>query len=332
MRSNKQSVSVLIPCRNEENFIAACLDSLLTGSFPTDQLEILVIDGMSSDKSPEIIKSYREQGHPVRYFENSKGITPTALNIGIENAYGEIVMFVGAHAVYDKDYINLSVKTLTEEKCASVGGVIVPTGNTKTGKAIAIATSTRFGIGNAKYRYANTLCEVDTVFGGCILRENLLRINGFDESWVRNQDYELNFRLRETVGKIILNPLVKCHYFCREKISHLAKQYFSYGFWRFNTLRKHPKSFSHRQAAPIALTLGLISSLMLLLLNQSSGLVVPFIYGSAVLLFSVILAAQERSPFLLFSLPIIFPCLHLSWGLGFLASAIKSLINRFSPS
>lgn len=319
-------VTVLVPVLNEQGFIVECLNSVLNGSYPSENLEILVIDGRSTDGTQQEILMLSSLHSSIKLVDNPKKIVPAALNIGIKKASHEIIIWLGAHAVYDSEYLLRSVETLLEENCASVGGVITPKGKSYIGRAIALATTSKFGIGNAKYRHANQRQEVDTVFGGCWKKDSITRIGGFNESWVRNQDYEVNYRLRKEIGPIILEPSIRCIYYCRESIKKLAKQYYQYGFWRFNTIKKHPKSFTIRQAAPVMLFAGIVISIALALYNSNLALIIPTIYLSLAIVFAINIGIKNKWPNLLLLLPIIFSTLHLSWALGFFMSALSSLI------
>jgi len=323
-------VTIIIPTFNEQSFIERCVMSILSGSYPKADLEILIIDGGSTDKTLEIINSLSERHSSVKVLLNPKKIVPSAVNIGIACASHDYIVWLGAHATYDSNYIRFSIETLLDEKCASVGGVITPVGQSKTGKAIAAATSSKFGVGNAKYRYATEKQAVDTVFGGCWKKEDILRIGGVNESWVKNQDYELNCRLRELVGKIILDPRVKCNYFCRESIHGLAKQYFNYGFWRFRTFAKHPKSLTIRQVAPLVLLMGFIASALIAFIDPMLGLLLPSIYISANLLTSLFLSFKHGQLGYILLLPSIFVTLHLCWAVGFAKGLTKSSVAQLN--
>ncbi|MFT6045961.1 MAG: succinoglycan biosynthesis protein ExoA, partial [Arenicella sp.] len=226
-------ISIIIPTLNESAFIVECVESLLLGNYSTKRIELLIIDGGSTDDTVAKAEDLSRRYPSVKVLRNPMIIVPAAMNIGVRAASYDLLMWCGAHAIYDKDYVNLAVNTLLEESgAASVGGVISPIAKTATGKAIAIATSSKFGIGNAQYRYATTRQHVDTVFGGCFYKASIHKIGGFNQAWVRNQDYELNYRLRTQVGPIVLEPGIRCQYYCRESIAQLSKQYFAYGFWR----------------------------------------------------------------------------------------------------
>jgi len=318
-------VSVLMPTYNEAEYIDKTLSSVTNGSYPKEYLEIIAIDGGSSDRTVALIKEFsRTNKIAVKVIYNPKKIVSAAMNLGVTESSHEILVWLGAHADYHQDYIRNSVLTLTEEKCASVGGVIIPVGLTSMGKAIAISTSTPFGIGNAKYRYASKRQKVDTVFGGCWFKSSILTVGGFNEEWIRNQDYELNYRLRTEIGDIILDPSIKCYYFCRNSLTALASQYFQYGYWRYKTSNLHPKSFGFRQAAPIILLAGIAASLVISLFSIHLAMIIPLIYLTSNLIVSSYLAIKERSPSLLLRAPLAFTTMHLSWPVGF----AKSFIDR----
>jgi succinoglycan biosynthesis protein ExoA len=282
------------------------------------------VDGGSSDSTRADVREVANIYSNVKLIDNPKKHVPAAMNVGIHHSSHDILLWLGAHAEYDPGYVSNSIRILLEENCASVGGVITPIANSPVGKAIAIATTNKFGIGNAKYRYAKQRQKVDTVFGGCWQKKNISSIGGFNEAWVRNQDYELNCRLREQIGDIILDPSIQCRYYCRESISALAKQYYQYGFWRFKTFTKHPQSFTLRQAAPLLLLCGLLISVLILPISNKLGLLLPTIYVLCTFLVSLWLSVKHKRPRYLVLLPIIFATLHLSWAFGF----AKSLLNK----
>jgi succinoglycan biosynthesis protein ExoA len=333
MPTHLPSISIIIPTFNEAGFIADCIKSLTQGSYPLNKIEILVVDGGSDDDTVNQVRGLSKAPLDITVLNNHKKITPAAMNIGIKAAKHELLMWCGAHAIYNENYVINSVKTLlSEPSLASVGGVISPIAKTTTGKAIAIATSNKFGIGNAQYRYATKRQYVDTVFGGCFFKKHLIQVGGFNEAWVRNQDYELNHRLRSQIGPIVLEPSIRCQYFCRESISRLSKQYFNYGFWRFNTLLKHPSSFTSRQVAPVLLCVSLVASITLITLGHVIGWFIPLIYSSACLAVSIRLALDKKQAHLLIYLPIIFAALHISWGTGFIKNAIQTTISNVFKS
>jgi len=181
---------------------------------------------------------------------------------------------------------------------------------------------------NAKYRYSTSRQSVDTVFGGCWKKENVKEVGGFNELWVRNQDYEFNCRLRKIIGKIILEPKAICHYYCRETIAQLASQYYQYGFWRYKTYLEHSSSFGIRQAMPVALLIGLVASALLTIFGSALGLLLPLVYASTSLAVSSVLSVRHKRINYLVLLPLVFATLHLAWAFGFIKNAALHLFFK----
>lgn len=308
--------------RNEEEFISKCLDSVLFNDYPHEKLEILVIDGNSTDQSVDIVRKYVNKYPFIRLLNNPKIITPAAMNIGIREAKGDIIIWLSAHAIYDRNYIKNSIRLLKETGAASVGGVLEPVGGTYISKSIAVGLSSPFGVGDAHYRYATKNQWVDTVFGGTWYKKTLVGIGGFNEEWVVNQDYELNYRLRQNGGGIYLSPSISCRYFVRDSLSKLFKQYFRYGMWKVKTLVAFPDSIRWRQLAPPLLLIGLMVSSILFYLGVNLWWIIPFAYLSACV--GVSFSIATRMGFAFFPLvPVVFIILHLSWGTGFYVGIIR---------
>ncbi|GJQ23461.1 MAG: hypothetical protein HBSAPP01_12510 [Candidatus Brocadia sapporoensis] len=209
MTNNLPSISIIIPSRNEEKFIDKCLDSIIAQDYSKEKLEILVVDGMSNDKTREFIKGYSKQHRYIKLLDNPGKIVPTAMNTGIRDAHGEIIIRMDAHNIYEKDYVSKCVKYLQEYNVDNVGGIWVtlPGSNTLIAQSIAFALSHPFGVGNAYFRIGSKEPRyVDTVPFGCYKREVFQRIGLFDEDLVRNQDDEFNLRLTKNGGKLLLVP------------------------------------------------------------------------------------------------------------------------------
>ncbi len=322
-------VSIIIPTFNEAGYITECLNSLLAGNYPIKKIEILVIDGESQDSTVDEVNNVANSFSNIRCIQNPAKIVPAAMNIGLALASYEIIIWCGAHAKYHTDYIRNSVDTLVNTQLVgSVGGIITPIAKTRAGEAIAIATKSKFGIGKAQYRHATKKEIADTVFGGCFYKASVYKAGGFDEAWVTNQDYEFNYRMRTLVGPIILDPRIRCEYYCRESIPKLARQYFRYGFWRYKTLIKYPTTFSYKLAAPVLLCFGLIVSSLLVIMGSNLGFALPFVYSAACITTSLYLAIHNAQARLAILLPGIFMTLHISWGLGFIVSILKSVFNH----
>lgn len=324
-------ISVLIPMRNEERYIAPCLDSVLANGYPKERLEVLVIDGMSTDRSREIVQEHSESHPNICLLENPGRIVPTALNIGIRKAKGEIIVRMDTHTTYAPDYIRQCMTLLQTTGAASVGGVQRSVGTDYISNVIAIATTSPFGAGDARFRYSDREEWVDTVYLGAWYKQTLETLGGFNEEWVVNQDYELNYRLRQAGGKILLSPKIRCQYYVRSSLRALTRQYFRYGFGKVKTLVAYPESLRCRQLAPPVLVMALFLSLGILPINQMLGVAVPVLYITANLLASLWTASRKGWKYLPL-LPLAFVTVHLSWGIGFLAGLLKWGVPRFTLS
>jgi len=335
MNDNLPFVSVVIPCRNEEKFIAKCLNLLMLQDYPEQRMEIIVIDGMSIDKTREIVVDYCKKFLFIKLLDNSKKFTPFAMNIGIKNAKGDFIIFMGAHAEYALDYVSRCVAAVRESGADNVGGrsVLLPRGDSLTARAIASALSSFFGAGNAIYKtkIAEKPIEVDTVFGGCYRREVFGRIGLFDERMIRNQDLEFNLRLCRAGGKIILFPRIISYYFPKKSLREFAKHNYDDGYWVIYPLSYGLKTFSWRHLLPLLFVLGLLLSLaaglfakqILLLFYAAMGS-----YALVSLFFSLVAALKEKTPGLLFIMPAVFFIRHFFYGLGSLAALGAVIINR----
>ncbi len=223
-------VAIIIPCRNEEKYIARCLDSVLANDYPHHLLDIVVVDGMSDDRTCEIVLQYANQHGCIRLLDNPDRIKPIALNLGIANTTAEVVMRIDAHALYARNYIPILAQGLFEHHCDNIGGIRETDAGLNTwSQAVAYAISHPFAVGNALYRTGvsgTEVREVDTVFCGCYRRDVFDRIGVFNEKLIRTQDREFNERLRANGGVILLDPAARCTYFPRTN-------WWGYSMWNF---------------------------------------------------------------------------------------------------
>lgn len=329
--SEPATVSIIIPCRDEKQFIGACLDSIVANDYPKDRLEVLVVDGMSDDGTREIVQDYAKRQPFIRLLNNPKKVTPAALNIGLSNAKGQIIMRMDAHAVYPTNYISGLIYWLTKSHADNVGGVwITLPGNDSTmAKAIAIALSHPFGVGNAYYRIGTSAPRwVDTVPFGCYRREVFDRIGLFDEQLVRTEDDEFNLRLLERGGRILLVPDIVSYYYARESLRKLWRMLYQYGYFKPLVARKVGGVRTIRQVVPLVFVVSLLAA----------GAVAPWsIYARGLfgtIIIAYVLANLGCSTFIVFrrgwkcalSLAVVFPVLHISYGLGFLFGTLDHLI------
>lgn len=331
-------VSVVVPCRNEAAFLSMCLDSIVSGDYPTSRLEVLVVDGMSDDGTRAIAEDFVRRYPFVRVLDNPRRITPAALNIGIAASRGELIAWMSAHNRYARDYLTQSVRHLQAYGADNVGGVLVtvPQEETLIGRAIARALGHRFGVGNSYTKiHVKEPTWFDAVFGGCYRREVFDRVGLFNEQLVRGQDMEFHIRLRKAGGRILLAPSVVSYYYARADLASFSRQNWSNGVWAILPfLHSTVMPVSWRHLAPLGLVLGLLGSAGLALASPAGRWLLGGLGGAylaATLAASVHVAWRERDPRYLAVMPIVFPTLHFAYGLGSLwgvAQAAGVLLSR----
>lgn len=313
-------LSVICPIYNEESRIEACILSILAQDYPKEDMEVLFVDGQSSDRTREIIAKYMQDYAFIRLLDNPKRIAPSALNIGIRASSGDIIMRLDAHAKYPDNYFSLLVNKLKQTGADNVGGVCrtLPAKDTAICRAIAHAMSSPFGMGNSHFRIgANHEMWVDTVPFGCFRRELFDKVGLFDEELVRNQDDEFNGRIVKNGGKILLLPQVVIDYFARDTISKTAKMFYQYGLFKPLVNKKLHKPTTLRQFFPPLFFAGLIAGGLLSLFSQT----LMWIYVSVIVLYILCCFVFGRNgkrvwPDILW-MPIIFATIHLSYGCGY---------------
>lgn len=323
-------VSVIIPCRNEAGHIAGCIASVLTSDYPETMLEILVIDGASTDGTRESVAQL-QRSHPIIHvLDNPRRTVPVAMNIGIKAARGDVIVRMDAHSEYPRDYIRQCVTNLVASGADNVGGSwqTEPANSSREAIAVAIAQTSRFGVGGAIYRLGTaTVCEVDTVPFGTYWRQRLIELGMYNESFVRNQDIELNARLRAHGGHILLIPSIQCRYYAKATITLLARQCYYNGFWVMYGLRFARMPFSRRHLVPFAC---LVVSIMLVL----SDWFVPLF--SLMLMYLVLDASvcfacsRKRGRGLFWWLMLIFPVMHLTYSAGSMNGLFALLFHHGS--
>jgi glycosyltransferase involved in cell wall biosynthesis len=334
---NLPFVSLILPIRNEEKHIAETLHAILVQDYPSERMEILVVDGMSSDRTREVV---REIAHstpvPIQVLDNPRRIVPTAMNTGIRAARGEVIIRVDGHCRLPEDYVRVCVQALEETGADNVGGMQHPVGTTYIQKAIALATSSPLFIGNSYFRFAEEEREVDTVYLGAYPREVFDRIGLFDQELVRHQDYELNARLRNAGGTIRYLPRLKVAYTPRGSLSAFARQYFQYGMWKVRVMQKTAQAFRPRHFAPTLFSLGVLAGIPLSLIFPWFAVLYGLGWAAYVALClgaSLYVAARNRGWKYLPALVILFPTIHLGWGSGFWWGVLRwNMLERRSPA
>jgi len=330
-------VTVVIPCRNESRFVSACLDSVVAQDYPKDKMEVLVVEGMSDDNTKQIIEQYPQKFPFVRIFNNPRKFTPFALNIGIQNARGEYIIWMSSHNYYDCDYVSKCINTIITFDMDNVGGIIIPVQRQRTtvGRCITLALSSWFGVGNSSFRVPPKAPKiVDTVFGGCYKKEVFAKIGFFNERLLRGQDIEFNLRMKKAGLKILLNPDIKSYYYARSDIKSFTTHNFINGLWAllpFKYSKIVPVSFRH--IVPLLFVLSLISFGLLgiyILLFRFCFLLILGLYLLFDIVSSVKIAFAQKSGKLqcLLLIPFIFFDLHFIYGLGSLLGLINCIFSR----
>ncbi|HWC74049.1 MAG TPA: glycosyltransferase family 2 protein [Gemmatimonadales bacterium] len=326
-------VTVIVPCRNEARYIGPCLDSILATAYPLDRLEILVVDGQSTDNTREIVREYAEKHAVIRLLDNPLAIVPTALNIGVQAASGEIIARMDAHVVYPPEYLPRLVLGLQEHHADNVGACMVtlPADGTATAQAIAIALSHPFGVGNAHFRIgARTAREVDTVPFGCYPRDVFKRVGMFDEEMIRNQDDEFNNRIIRKGGRVMLIPDVVCYYYARGSFAKVARMFYQYGAFKPLAARKSGRIMTLRQLIPAMFVTGLGVSLLGALVSSRAAVTAAAIASAYALsvLGCALLVAKKHGFRCAVAIAGVFPVLHTSYGVGFLRGLCDGLLGR----
>lgn len=320
-QGNNPSVSVLIPCLNEEEFIDKCLESIVDQTYSKDNLEVLVVDGMSEDKTREIVKKYSQRYSFVKLLDNPKKFVPFALNKGIKESKGEIIIRCDAHASYSSNYIEKLVFWLQGKKeIGNVGGVLVnePPNKTAKAKGIAFALSHFFCVGLNKYRKGvQKPCFVDTVPFGVWRREIFEEVGLFNERFLRAQDLEFNMRLKRMGYKILLDPEIKIYYYPRDSFSKLFKMMFQYGYWKNFVNRELKLLSSFRQLVPSLFVLYVVS-LVFLSFASLLFLIPLLIYLFLVLFFSLLISIQRKDIRIFPFCVLTFITTHIGYGLGYI--------------
>ena len=321
-------VSVIIPTYNEAKYIALCLDSIIANDFPKDEMEVLIVDGMSTDKTQEIVREYSQKHSFIRLINNEKKVVPYALNKGLKASIGEFIVRMDAHSFYPDNYISQLLHYHKKLKADNVGGAIqiLPANDSVMARAIAYASGASFGVGNSRYRIeTNKITIVDTVPFGCFRRDLFDEIGFFDTELIRNQDDEFNARLTQNGGKIYLIPDIKIQYYARPNLHLISKMFYQYALYKplVNKKLKHPSSL--RQFVPLAFVFYLLLMLIAVAINfYVIYVILPLIaYLLLSIAFSLKTANKKKDYLSVLVLPIIFFAIHLSYGIGYIAGLAK---------
>ena len=327
-------ISIIIAMRNEEKYIAQCIDSLLNSNYDKEKMEIIIIDSMSEDGSKEIVEQYMIKHENIKCYSNINIYTPFAFNIGIRNAMGTYIFIVSAHSKYDKDYFSVLTKYAIKLKADTIGAVS-KTGvinNTTKANSIKSVLSNKFGVGNSYFRTGtDKIIEVDAI-SGCYHRDVFKKYGLYNEKLIRNQDIELNKRIKNGGGKLYLIPYTSYTYFVRETFSLLSKNNYSNGLWNMLTAyyTKTFTSLSLRHFIPLLFVLSLVFPLLVLIFIPKAIWISILSLGSYLVLVIIISLKLKNKKNSFHYIFISFFVLHLSYGIGSLVgifSVLKQIIK-----
>ena len=321
------NISVIIPCYNEQDTITLLLDAIYQQTYPKENIEVLVIDGLSTDGTRVSIVKFMET-HPdilIKTIDNPERIIPVALNKGIKAASGEIIIRLDAHSIPQRDYLERCVCALQDNKAENVGGiwVIKPGADNWIARGIARAASHPLGVGDARYRVGGEAQYVETVPFGSFYKSLFNRVGYFNENLLTNEDYEFNQRIRQSGGKIWFDPSIKSIYFARKTYGELAKQYWRYGYWKAKMLLQNPHSLRWRQAVPPLFVISILLGIILSIFYQETLILVIgelTVYLGILILVAAREAKKTHDFSLIFGMPIAMMIMHVCWGISFLWS------------
>lgn len=316
--------------RNEEDYIARCLDSLLAQSYPGTSYEIIVVNGRSSDRSEEIVDSFCRQYPNVRCLENPAGIAPCAMNIGIRSASGEIIIRADGHNFYPRDYVENCVRCLEETGADNVGGpwLTVPANKSFGARLVAAILTSPFGVGDSPFRVGCQEGYVETVPFGAFRREVFDRVGMYNERLVRNQDNDLNARIRASGGRIYQTPALRTKYHPVASFQKLLKVTFKTSQWHLFSVSENGRSMSLRHLVPASFVLGIVGLIAASIANRFALVTLGAIATAYFLLglYFAVLRSRNDGPGVVLALPFACFLFHLSYGLGTLCG-VRYLIK-----
>jgi len=328
------TVSVIVPCRNEEDYIEKCIRSILAQEPPPGGFEVIVADGISDDGTRDILQRLAEEDSRLQVVDNPERVIPAGLNLAIRAAHGKVIVRVDAHTDYASDYVRQCFEVLHETGADNVGGPWIAEGKGLIGRGIAAAFQSPFAVGGALCHQSSYEGALDTVYLGCWPIEVFERIGLFDEELVRSEDDEFNLRLTRAGGKIWQSPRIKSLYHPRESLKSLLQQQLQYGYWKVRVIQKHKIPASIRHLIPgcfvlLLMFLGLAAPWSNVALWSWIGL------GGIYLLCNLAASILTGSRFgwALFPLfPVVFAFYHFGYGYGFLRGLLDFLVLQRQPT
>ena len=316
-------VSVILPILNEERDLSNCISAILQQDYPSN-IEVILALGPSSDKTTQIAEKLSESDSRIKLVSNPTGQTAAGLNLAIEASSYEIICRIDGHSEISNNYVKTAVEILQQKNAVNVGGLMHADGNTGLQRVIAQAMRSKLGVGSSKFHTGGSAGESDTVYLGTYKKSAVLAAGGFDERYIRAQDWELNYRLRKNSGVIWFDPRLQVTYRPRSTFKKLARQYFQYGRWRRVISRQHKNTVNFRYLAPpVAVIINLLSVFFTFTINPI--FITPFlIYLSTLIVGSLFIGRKVVDKLLM---PFVLATMHFSWGIGFITSPKKLFKN-----
>lgn len=329
-RESRDLITVAIPARNEEEFIGRCLDSILVQE--EANLQIIVVDGASDDATARIARHYSDRDTRVEVLHNPELIIPKSLNLALAAAGGRWFVRVDAHATIPTNYVRLAVSHLRSGQWGGVGGRKDGVGVTPTGRAIAAALGSMFGVGNSTYHYGRRMRTVDHIPFGAYPTELLRELGGWNEDLTANEDFELDYRLQQAGYRLLFDPRISIRWYSRETIAGLFSQYRRYGRSKMAVVRGHPRSLRARHLVPPALVVAWLAAAVAGSKRRPLALAALAPYAVALTMASAWTARRVPGTRAKAAVPVAFLAMHLGWGVGFWEGAARSVLGGVGHS
>jgi glycosyltransferase involved in cell wall biosynthesis len=325
--SGRELVTVVIPARNEEDAIGACLDAVLTQTY--ENLQVIVVDGASDDGTQAMVKERAAADERVELLVNPRRLIPISLNLGLAAARGVWLVRIDAHATVPPDYVRRCVELLREGRWQGVGGRKDGVGVTPAGRAVAAAMASRFGVGNSTYHYGTSQRTVEHVPFGAYPVDTLRNLGGWDETLAVNQDFELDYRIRAQGGALLFDPSLVIHWHCRQAVADLYRQYRRYGRGKTVVARLHPTSMRWRHLMAPALVAWLTAALAIAPRRPRAAALATVPYLAALTAATATTSRRLEDPSARLLVAPAFVAMHVGWGIGFWQGAFQLAVGRF---
>jgi glycosyltransferase involved in cell wall biosynthesis len=316
-------VSVILPILNEERDLSNCISAILQQDYPSE-IEVILALGPSEDKTTQIAEKLSASDSRIKLVSNPTGQTAVGLNLAIKVSSNEIICRIDGHSEISNDYVKTAVEILQQKNAVNVGGLMYADSNSGLQRVVAQAMRSKLGVGPSKFHTGGSAGESDTVYLGTYKKAAVLAAGGFDERYIRAQDWELNYRLRKNGGLIWFDPRLQVTYRPRSTFKKLAKQYFQYGRWRRVISRQHINTVNFRYLAPpFAVATNTLSIFFSIIISPL--FITPLlIYFCALIIGSLFIGRKVVDKLIM---PFVLATMHFSWGIGFITSPKKLFKN-----